>query len=357
MSSFIIEGSVLKKYEGNQQEIIIPEGIEEVADFAFYGCNDLQKISFPNTVTIIGNFAFYNCANLQSVKLSNHLVYLGEGAFSCCQNLKEIALPPRLRHLAKSTFFKCYQLDNVSLNENLKSIGHSAFGFCSNLKQMTLPSSLEEIKDGAFEECTALSFFVFNQNLKKLGNKVFFHCPLLSNIELPHSIKEIGEGALQTHGKLTLKSPATFMITSKMLDCNWNLDWNYSFKMKNGDNYVLEKSYLPYVNFNMWKPAAKIILLLNFLETLPLYTIYPNYYLDGLKEFEPEVILQLIQQKRFEGLNFALEYHLISTSSIEPFFDQIHDREQKAKLLAYHHENETKNSTYSQLENDLADFF
>lgn len=40
----------------------IPNTVEEIGNFAFYGCSKLKgKLIIPNTVTYIGVYAFYNC--------------------------------------------------------------------------------------------------------------------------------------------------------------------------------------------------------------------------------------------------------------------------------------------------------
>lgn len=43
------------------KEIIIPEGVREIASYAFYGCSSLEKLTIPETVNIIGEYAFENC--------------------------------------------------------------------------------------------------------------------------------------------------------------------------------------------------------------------------------------------------------------------------------------------------------
>ena len=46
--------------------LAIPDGVEEIKRYAFYGCESITSASFPASVRSIGNSAFYNCANLTS---------------------------------------------------------------------------------------------------------------------------------------------------------------------------------------------------------------------------------------------------------------------------------------------------
>lgn len=46
-------------------EIIIPNSVKEICDFAFEGCTGLKRIIIPNSVKYIGPRAFGNCESLK----------------------------------------------------------------------------------------------------------------------------------------------------------------------------------------------------------------------------------------------------------------------------------------------------
>ncbi len=63
----------------------IPEGVESIRRFAFYGCSNMTEITIPSTVTAIGDYAFYRCKKLSSVTfLSTKRPTLGELVFGDC---------------------------------------------------------------------------------------------------------------------------------------------------------------------------------------------------------------------------------------------------------------------------------
>ena len=57
---FQIEDGVLIKYteEPGVTEVVIPDGVTEIGDRAFYECESLTSITLPDGVTEIGKYAF-----------------------------------------------------------------------------------------------------------------------------------------------------------------------------------------------------------------------------------------------------------------------------------------------------------
>ena len=52
-------------------ELIIPDSVTSIGNYAFYGCDNLKSITIPDSVTSIGIYAFYNCNRLSSVTFEN----------------------------------------------------------------------------------------------------------------------------------------------------------------------------------------------------------------------------------------------------------------------------------------------
>ena len=57
---------VLAKYTGKDTTVTIPEGVVEIAAFAFRDNYTIQKIVIPKSVVRIGEYAFENCQNLDA---------------------------------------------------------------------------------------------------------------------------------------------------------------------------------------------------------------------------------------------------------------------------------------------------
>lgn len=72
------------------ETIIVPEGIEEIEEYAFFGCARLTEIRLPESLKRIGYKAFGGCTKLTSVELPHNTIYLGPGAFVGCTALTDV---------------------------------------------------------------------------------------------------------------------------------------------------------------------------------------------------------------------------------------------------------------------------
>ena len=102
--NFIIKGEVLKKYKGIGGNVIIPQGVTTIENYAFAGCSCLTGITLPEGVTSIGWDAFRGCEKLQSITLPEGVTSIGEGAFSGCENLKNLEMNHCKAKLTRDVF-------------------------------------------------------------------------------------------------------------------------------------------------------------------------------------------------------------------------------------------------------------
>ncbi len=86
---FVIKGAVLTEYNGSSTEVIIPHGVEKIADGAFRN-SGITGVILPSSLKEIGLYAFADCKNLSSVVIPESVRYVGNRAFWRCTNLSEI---------------------------------------------------------------------------------------------------------------------------------------------------------------------------------------------------------------------------------------------------------------------------
>ena len=143
---FIIQNGVLKKYLGNDSDIVIPENVQYIGPSSFRNCHDLISVIMPRTVTIIGFSAFENCINLTSVTMSDKVVNIGQSAFKGCVNLTGIIIPNSVNVIGAFAFYNCSNLESIVMGENIKSIGAGAFDNVAS-SQTYLPTYVPKEKD------------------------------------------------------------------------------------------------------------------------------------------------------------------------------------------------------------------
>ena len=229
----------------------LPEGITEIADYAFEDRDDLTEFTIPSTVTRIGEYAFSSCDNLTSIVVPEGVTEMGYGVFEHCSKLREVTLPSSLTKLSGFMFYYCRSLETVHLPANLKSIGEYAFYACDSLKSLDLPNSVQNIEDYAFSELYNLTSPIYNERLfvrmptsyegaytipegiETIESYAFHVCEKLTGITFPSSLKHIEREAFWLYNE----SPLTVIDLSKGCD---TID-SYAFEDVNG----VEKLLLP----------------------------------------------------------------------------------------------------------------
>ena len=85
---------------GKGDSFAIPNGVQEIGPFVFYGNMSLKNISIPSSVTKIEEWAFGYCANLTSLVLPSSLKEIGTCALAAMIGTKiitcEATIPPAL---------------------------------------------------------------------------------------------------------------------------------------------------------------------------------------------------------------------------------------------------------------------
>lgn len=255
--NLVIEGTTVIGYTTTPNVIsnlaILQEGITEIADYAFEGCDELEFLLLSDTVEKIGKYAFANLPNLKYVYLlSSNLKVIDDYAFYGVQ-ASDVHIPETLEYIGDYAMYgmnviemlspnttlginaikheydknlvendmqitngvlvkyigedthidipvgvtqintNAFMLSNaqtITLPDGLTYIGKNAFYGC-NLTEISFPETLTIIDDYAFEFSKKLEKVEFNENLSIIGHKAFSECVNLSDLNIPKSLNYV----------------------------------------------------------------------------------------------------------------------------------------------------------------------
>lgn len=226
-------------YDTNNQEItdlVIPEDITSIGDYAFCRCEGLKSVTFHDNLTYLGANSFYSCTGLTNVEIPASIKTINEGAFMRCSNLatvtipegietigfeafahsglKTLTLPSTIRDMMQS-FVSCEQLETLTLTDGITELDGS-FYYCHALKEVRIPGSIKKLSYQDFNSCNSLETVVFDEGVEEIAG--FTDNPKLKNITIPSTVKKIG--SLRNNPSLeTIFIPEGVEYLAKFDDC------------------------------------------------------------------------------------------------------------------------------------------
>jgi hypothetical protein len=118
----------LIKYNGNEQNIILPDDIEVIGENAFAECVNLISVKLPDRLKTIEAYAFANCISLTSLNLPDSMNGIGWGAFWSCNKLPFLIIPKGIKSIDEA-FQWCEELEIGIYYHHVSSEPSSIQGF------------------------------------------------------------------------------------------------------------------------------------------------------------------------------------------------------------------------------------
>ncbi len=260
-------------------DIVIPEGVTSIADYAFYGYTGVNSIKFPDSLVSIGNNAFSHCSYLVTAELPAGLKTIGDYAFYYCVDLEGLTIPDGVTSIGKYAFNSCVTITTIIIPASVKTIGDYAFigtgpnaiivdpfntayssdqyGALFNKdqtiiyyyptintrKDYAIPDSVKVIYDQAFRDAGYLHNITIPDGVTSIGKRAFEYCDRIESVEIPDSIISIGEYALSDCDalkKVIIPDSITVIPDALLYDCN-----------------KLEECYIPYTVTQIGKDVIR----------------------------------------------------------------------------------------------------
>ena len=151
--------------------LIIPETITKINDYAFSGCSGLTgTLTIPESVTSIGESAFSGCSGLTgTLTIPESVTSIGVSAFLGCSGLTSVTIPNSVTSIGFWAFHGCSKLNLINFNAtNCTTMGNSSgplFSNCTALTTLNIGENVESISEGAFAGCNGLSNIYANPTI------------------------------------------------------------------------------------------------------------------------------------------------------------------------------------------------
>lgn len=153
------------------EKVVYGEGITEIAPFTAQKINthivyneplqDITELILPNTLTTINDYAFAFYLNVKDVQIPYGVTTIGNNAFS-----------------------DCHKIENVVLPGTVKKIGNYAFSVCDSLKSITIPASVTEIGEKIAKAYTIVAIYGYTGSTAEsyAKEKGYYFFPLSNTV-------------------------------------------------------------------------------------------------------------------------------------------------------------------------------
>ena len=206
---FSANGKKLVCYPSNKTDssYAVPDGVEEICDYAFRNPFHLKNVTFPDSLTTIGKEAFRG-HSMSAIQIeSNSITTIKDLAFgdewnSCKTVLTEIHLDmPNLTTLGGSDGSAIYGAEGITeAYLNIPSIPDrflSAQNNTTKLTALSFGSAVQSIGSSAFHSQSSLSVLDLRGTKSNLaiGANAFNGCSSLVAVLMPAGLSSVGTGA------------------------------------------------------------------------------------------------------------------------------------------------------------------
>ena len=213
--SFQMDGTVLVKYVGKLERVVIPDGVTAIGSACFEDNTTITNVILPSGLSEIRSNAFSGCTNLVSIIIPDSVKILDDSAFSKCSSLEEVYIGKGITDYGNGVFSDCVKLSEIEIHLNNESV-------CCNdgviySKDMTIlyevlsgrdkefyimPDTVSEVKPYSVWNHPTLKYINGSENLDTLVTNAFSNAPELINITIPYGLKKIQTKAISDNPRL-----------------------------------------------------------------------------------------------------------------------------------------------------------
>jgi hypothetical protein len=188
---------------------VIPEGIQAIGNYAFYGC-PITDIRIPSSCTFIDKDAFAGCEQISSLDLPANLKLIYDYAFTDCKGIKSLNIPQYVETINRTTFYGCSGLESITV-----SAGNTKYDSRNNCNAI-IEKDVDYYHWDSEQET----------RIEKKVSRLLLGC---KNTKIPDGVELIGDGAFDNIEDLkSITLPSTILEIEQAFR-NTGLETVYSY--------------------------------------------------------------------------------------------------------------------------------
>jgi len=208
--------------------------IDKNSQILIFGCVN-TIIPKDTGILGIGTYAFA-LSEIETMEIPEGVEFIADSAFYGCEYLTHVKFPTTLYDIYSRAFSDCYSLNNVILPDSIHTIYDFAFAYCTSLTSIVIPggSGDTHIEHGAFEGCTRLEFIFLEEGVTYLGNYAFADAGAYAETELciylPNTLMYMHSYVFQgaQAGARVYFGMTTDTVNYYASNGYWLEDWNFN---------------------------------------------------------------------------------------------------------------------------------
>ncbi len=168
----IYQGYELQQYFGTDKNVIIPDSVSRIMNYAFSDSSFVENITIPDSVINVGYRAFDNTEWYKGLRRKSEYVSAAGILFEYTGSDTRVIVPDGIRFIGEDFCAYNRNITEAVIPEGVIGIGGGAFSDCSNLKKVSLPSSLRFIDSKAFGN-NSVDVLTLGANIEGIGWDIF----------------------------------------------------------------------------------------------------------------------------------------------------------------------------------------
>ena len=192
---------IIDKSSFDVKDLIIPDGITTIEEWAFFKCEEVETITFPESVKVIKKRAFADCWKLKRIDFPDDIEVLEDYAFANCRELLFTGLPSKAKYIGVGVF-QNNSIKTVKIPAGIKELKLSAFKGCKNIESFDVEAGNPQYssKNGVLynKRKTELLVVPAYTHIKKLNilksvisvrKDAFLHCENIKKLVINDAIE------------------------------------------------------------------------------------------------------------------------------------------------------------------------